>query len=273
MKTLPPHRFLLLAAATLLAATQLPAHAQNKGGGGGSTTPVGVITIDQAKAEAGGVTPGDAPGFPVTLSVPGSYRLASHLTLTDPNVSAIEIQADNVTLDLGGLSISTPVTCSGLGSAFNCTVNGQQGYGVLQANKSFATVRNGQIRGFRGGVQLGTYATVEGLTVQHSWGFGIAASHHSTVTGNLVATSGTGIALDSGTVRENTVAYTRTAGVNANATALVLGNRIANIGGFAIATGSGAARDNTMTNYLQGAFYGTVSLGDGQSNLCNGVKC
>ena len=35
----------------------------------------GVIDINQARALAGGVTPGDTPGFPVTVSQSGSYRL------------------------------------------------------------------------------------------------------------------------------------------------------------------------------------------------------
>jgi hypothetical protein len=40
----------------------------------------GVVLIDQTRALAGNVTPGDAPGFPVTLSLPGSYRLSGNLT-------------------------------------------------------------------------------------------------------------------------------------------------------------------------------------------------
>src|SRR5262245_6979065 len=35
----------------------------------------GEILITQAKANAGGITPADTAGFPVTLSAPGSYRL------------------------------------------------------------------------------------------------------------------------------------------------------------------------------------------------------
>jgi hypothetical protein len=38
----------------------------------------GVILIDQNKALAGNVTPGDTPGFPVIISQPGSYRLDSN---------------------------------------------------------------------------------------------------------------------------------------------------------------------------------------------------
>ncbi len=36
----------------------------------------GQIAITQARAMAGGVTPGDAPGFPVTITQPGSYVLS-----------------------------------------------------------------------------------------------------------------------------------------------------------------------------------------------------
>ena len=39
----------------------------------------GVTLIDQNKALAGSVTPGDTPGFPVTISQPGSYRLSGNL--------------------------------------------------------------------------------------------------------------------------------------------------------------------------------------------------
>ena len=71
------------------------------------------VTITQAKAKQGAVTPGDAPGFPVTISKPGSYILASNLTVPDGNTTAIVIAADHVTLDLGGYAILGPVDCSG----------------------------------------------------------------------------------------------------------------------------------------------------------------
>ena len=34
-----------------------------------------VVKITQAKAQNGNITPGDAPGFPVTISRSGSYAL------------------------------------------------------------------------------------------------------------------------------------------------------------------------------------------------------
>ncbi|HZO54059.1 MAG TPA: hypothetical protein VFB63_15200, partial [Bryobacteraceae bacterium] len=38
----------------------------------------GVVLIDQKLARAGNVSPGDTPGFPVTISQPGSYNGDSH---------------------------------------------------------------------------------------------------------------------------------------------------------------------------------------------------
>ena len=42
----------------------------------------GVIEINQAKALAGGVTPSDTPGFPVSIDTAGSYRLTGNLRAT-----------------------------------------------------------------------------------------------------------------------------------------------------------------------------------------------
>lgn len=64
----------------------------------------GVVLIDQNRALAGNVTPGDRPGYPVTISQPGSYRLASNLT-PPLYLSALEVTAPNVTIDLNGFSL------------------------------------------------------------------------------------------------------------------------------------------------------------------------
>src|SRR3954463_6871090 len=73
----------------------------------------GVVLIDQDRAMAGDITNGDAPGFPVTISQPGSYRLSGNLTLSAPDVTPIQTTADGVTLDLAGFSIIGPSLCSG----------------------------------------------------------------------------------------------------------------------------------------------------------------
>jgi hypothetical protein len=55
----------------------------------------GVIEINQAAVRAGGITPGDTPGFPAWLNLEGSYRLTGNLDVrgeTNPqNVTAIVV--------------------------------------------------------------------------------------------------------------------------------------------------------------------------------------
>jgi len=43
---------------------------------GADSVACGPIIINEAKAIAGGITPGDDPGFPITISKPGVYQLA-----------------------------------------------------------------------------------------------------------------------------------------------------------------------------------------------------
>jgi hypothetical protein len=70
----------------------------------------GVILIDQNHALAGGLTPGDAPGFPIPISQFGSYRLSGNLTVPDTNTTAIAITANHVTIDRNGFAIIGHVT-------------------------------------------------------------------------------------------------------------------------------------------------------------------
>src|SRR5262249_22472005 len=85
----------------------------------------GLTLIDQKAVMAGKVTAGDAPGFPVTISQPGSYRLSGNLVVPDPGTTAVEITADNVTLDLNGFAIMGPNVC--LPNPTRCTVSGGAG--------------------------------------------------------------------------------------------------------------------------------------------------
>src|SRR3954466_7347380 len=88
----------------------------------------GVVLIDQNRAMAGNVTPGDTPGFPVTLSQPGNYRLVGNLTVADVDTTGIQIVSDSVTLDLNGFTISGPALCTA-GPATTCPAIGK-GIGV-----------------------------------------------------------------------------------------------------------------------------------------------
>ena len=114
----------------------------------------GLVLIDQNHALAGSVTPGDAPGFPVTISQAGSYRLASNLTVP-AGVNAIEITANDVTIDLNGFSIVGPGVFPGM--------TGIQGDG-----RTHIRIEHGSIIGFPTGVQFlgqAQYITLQKLHV------------------------------------------------------------------------------------------------------------
>jgi hypothetical protein len=124
----------------------------------------GVIEINQAKVLAGGITPGDTPGFPATLTQPGSYRLTGNLDRTGVALSttAIVINASDITLDLGGFTLLGPAVCSGT-PVTGCTNTGT-GDGILAVSDyENVTVRNGTVRGMpRSGVRvLGPSSIVE----------------------------------------------------------------------------------------------------------------
>jgi hypothetical protein len=105
----------------------------------------GVVLINQNVALAGNVTPGDTPGFPVTISLPGSYKLSGNLTVPDANTTAIDITADSVTLDLNGFSIVGPTVCSGV-PVTSCSPTGT-GVGIHTGLPIGVAISNGVIRG------------------------------------------------------------------------------------------------------------------------------
>ena len=131
-----------------------------------------VIDINQARALAGGVTPGDTPGFPVTISQSGSYRLTGNLTVADLATTGISVVSDNVTIDLNGFSSLGPVVCTNGGS--DCTQGTGEGIGIDGRSNLGITVRNGVVQGMGGnGILLGGRARVEGVTAVSNRGYGI----------------------------------------------------------------------------------------------------
>ncbi len=102
----------------------------------------GQILINQSTVMAAG-------GFPYKITQSGSYKLSGNLVVST-HVDAIDIGANNVTLDLNGFTISNVSTdaCAGLlPCAFTAVgVNSTSNYGV--------TVRNGALSGFGTGVAL-----------------------------------------------------------------------------------------------------------------------
>src|SRR5215208_4396598 len=72
--------------------------------GGSALAADGPVIITQAKALAGNVTPGDAPGFPVTISASGSYRLGSDIKVAEGR-NGIVVTTFDVTIDLDGFAL------------------------------------------------------------------------------------------------------------------------------------------------------------------------
>jgi hypothetical protein len=95
----------------------------------------GVKLITQSRAIAGGVTPNDAPGFPVTISRRGSYRLASNLSVESSNVHAIQITSPrgDVTIDLNGFTITGP-GAPGSGDGITSAVGNQAIENIIVTN-------------------------------------------------------------------------------------------------------------------------------------------
>jgi hypothetical protein len=153
----------------------------------------GVIEINQVKAEAGGVTAGDTPGFPVTISEAGSYILTSDLSVSDPNTTAIDETVGRVAIDLNGFTVSGPVTCSGSGASLICSPSGI-GSGIV--GLIGATVENGSVGGFASdGISLSFGGRVIDVRSGGNGGSGIVVSN-----GSLVRESGVSRNLGSGIV-------------------------------------------------------------------------
>lgn len=108
--------------------------------------------INQTNAGTG-IGGGDTPGFPVTITVPGSYVLGTNLS-PPTGVDAIDITASNVTVDLNGFTIGgyQPCSLASGGNWWTCTT-GLYGVGI-KSTADQTTIRNGNVKGFTTGISL-----------------------------------------------------------------------------------------------------------------------
>jgi hypothetical protein len=203
----------------------------------------GVVLIDQNRALAGNVTPGDTPGFPVTISVAGSYRLAGNLTVPDTNTTAILVTADNVTIDLNGFSIVGPTVCVGapLGPVTSCSPTGT-GAGVDGGLHSSITVVNGSVRGMgQAGIILrGNGGSVEKVHADSNGSLGIGVTN-GTVRGNTANFNG-GLGIGAGspsTMSGNTARFNGMDGIHVDCPSSAVGNAADSNGGQNLSTSPG----------------------------------
>jgi hypothetical protein len=200
--------------------------------------------------------------FPIKIT-PGSYRLASDLTVASPTADAIDITVDNVTLDLNGFSTIGPGTESATGSI---GINGSRASGV--------TVTNGTVTAMaRAGVFLGSNARVEGVRALGNGPNAIAnirVGSYSRVIGNVTEFSIEGIHCDVACLISGNTANLNIAGIVGGPGTLVFGNSVSSNFDVGIDLFEQTVYGkNVMENDAAclGTFGGT-SMGD---NVCNGV--
>lgn len=207
-----------------------------------------VTAINQTKAINGNVTPGDAAGFPVTLSRRGSYRLDGNLTVPNENITAINVTANNVSIDLNGFAILGPTVCTG-SPVTSCSRPTGSGNGVNAPSRTGTVVINGQVRGLGNiGLNLGTDSRVEGVTALSNGNIGIVATFGNTVTGNTTNFNRSVGISASGAISENTANSNGGIGIDANAST-VTGNT-ANSNGVGI-SGFGSTVIGNTVNFNQ----------------------
>jgi hypothetical protein len=252
----------LLVAAALLGGVAMPTWAVD-----------GVILIDQNKAMAGNITPGDTPGFPVTISLPGSYRLAGNLTVPDANTTAITITADNVSLDLNGFMIQGPTVCDA--AAHTCAPTGT-GDGIDFGNRFAITIVNGSIKGMghdglNGEVTIalqGRAARVERVSAISNGGAGMHTGIGEIIVGSIAFNNGSdGILCGAECIiKENVSGDNGGDGIRTGSTSNVSGNTINRNARYGLsgALDTGYANNIFSLNSL-GNIQGGTSLGQ---NLC-----
>jgi len=233
-------------------------------------------------------------GFPIIICQSGSYRLSGDLSVPDADTDGIDINADNVTLDLNGFTLSGPVTCTPFKFPLHCTATGKgNGISVVIASAKNITVRNGTMRGMgssgillsatlgglvedmhveSSGGSMGAgivlaFGTVTRCTVTANAGSGIVASGDSTISFNSVTTNGANGVIGGGLVSNNDISENGQDGIS-NA-GLILHNSIHANRGFGI-NGAGGFLGNLIGSNSAGTFTSATSMGQ---NLCNGVAC
>lgn len=203
----------------------------------------GVIDLNQARATAGGVTPGDGPGLPITISRPGSYRLTGNLSTGSPDATFIDITADDVSLDLNGFSLG----CVARPPATDCASGSGDG---VRASGNNVHVMHGSIRDMGSdGVTVGAFSIVEDVRSIGNRGKGIAASAGSIVRNCLSVENGAeGITVGSNSSVVNNVSRGNgTTGIQANSASTIATNTVAeNAGSGVYCNGACTISGNTV---------------------------
>jgi hypothetical protein len=210
----------------------------------------GVREINAVCAVNTGCFGGDAAGYPVTITTPGSYRLTGNLVFTDANTDAIVVSSDYVQLDLNGFAITGITQCLPA-----CSPTGS-GRGIFASETVFGlVVRNGTVSQMGNtGVSAGIHSRIEDMVVVSNGGFGVFANANSSVLRCTVSRSGNGgIVVSSGTlVADNAVSFTRgiEAGILTGSGSVVRGNSVyaGTADGISVSNGSVVTGNSVSAN-------------------------
>jgi hypothetical protein len=227
------------------------------------------VTIDQNKALAGNVSPGDLPGFPISIGIPGHYKLTANLVVPS-GLAGIEIKTSNVTLDLNGFSITGPGLCSGTANGVQCTGVSLPVNGVMADGYDGTVVRNGRVAGFSMGVMLGKNSSAEDLAVEHNMLHGVKLQANGLVRGiRARLNKAAGIAVSNGIVSGSVVTHAEHGILLYGGLAHGVMVKGVHYGVYnPLPSDATALRESVIDAVVP--LIGVASLG---GNLCNGVGC
>ncbi|MEM1181976.1 MAG: right-handed parallel beta-helix repeat-containing protein [Acidobacteriota bacterium] len=233
----------------------------------------GVIEINQTAALAGGVTSGDTPGFPVTLSESGSYRLTGNLTVVGGDfLEGIDVTGSGITIDLNGFTISGPAQGTGHGI-----------FGDINAQR--VTVLNGSITKMGGeGIWIfGAGAQIRGVKSFENGASGFRMGNQALVDGCTAWDNGDdGILVsDGGIIRNSTADGNGREGLVGSFGCMIVGNTtIGNTSDGIVGTLGCLVKDNVSRNNFafglnlpnKGGYIGNIFTNNGGGDVTGGAK-
>ncbi len=227
------------------------------------------VLIDQAKALAGGVTANDTAGFPITISKPGNYRLASNLVVP-AGVDGILVTVNDVTIDLNGFSITGPASCGGSPGNVICNnnlTNGVRGFG---GDVRRLALSNGVIGGFANCLIATRFARISDLDM-HDCNSGLFTYEGSRVTRVGVHNSRFAAYVSGSIVEDMSIDFVMVGISVTNSVTTRL--NITQADQAIINQNSGGASPSSVRESLLNARLPMYNVSSTGGNLCNGVAC
>ncbi|MFC3194221.1 beta strand repeat-containing protein [Marinicella sediminis] len=234
----------------------------------------GLEASDIIAAAGGGDNRTPISSIPFTITEPGSYYLTGNLSNTTLNSDGIIIDTDNVTLDLGGFTIS------GYDTNDPPNQTGDDGIYILGSQNNIH-IFNGHVEGWAGdGINAlnADHSIFERLTVSYNGGDGLVADFSAVISHVTAGFNGLdGIEGDDGTV----IVFSTAMGNGDNGIQTSEGSHVAHSTGFdnesdGIDVGAGSTVTNSVAsdNLIFGidlALGGTVQMSTAYDNERTGI--